>query len=119
MVSRKALEKTSEKGLGGPGNLCIYLAGKTRCPFHFVTESTQQADFAKQPAQVSGEGTGQLKPLPLASPPPKSSRGFPFHFLPVWEGGGQHSLWGQALKNHFLCGWGRASSWRMYLGVPV
>lgn len=67
--------------------ICVFiLLAKRRCPVNFVTESTKQADFATQPAQVSAEGAGQLEPLSLSSPPPKSSRGFPFHFLPGWEG---------------------------------
>lgn len=68
-------------------------------------------------SQVLGEGTRQLEPSHRHSltPPPQ---GFPFHFLPAWEGRGQNSLLGQALKNHFLCAWGRASSCRVDLGVP-
>lgn len=55
---------------------------------------------------------------PPTSPPPNSSRGFPFHFLPGWEGGGQRSLWGQALKNHFLCGWGEGEQLEDVYGGP-
>lgn len=80
MVSRKAL-KTPQKGLGGPGNLCVYLAGEDALPFHFVTESTQ-----RQSLQAAGPGFWRKHwaagtSLPT-SPPRKSSRGFPFHFLP-------------------------------------
>lgn len=120
MDSRKALDKTPQRGLEGHGHLCIYPAGDMHCPVDFVTESIEQAAFATHP-RFWEKALGSWSPLSHSHsqlPPTPTPEGFPFHFLPAWEGKGQNSLLGQALKNHFLCGWGRASSCRVDLGVP-
>lgn len=115
--SGKALDKTPQKRLGGHGHLCICLAGDGHWTVDFVTKFIEQATFATH-SGFWEKALSSWSPLSHRHSAPPPQQGFPFHFLPAWEGRGQSSLLGQALKNHFLCGWGRASSCRMDLGVP-